>query len=206
MRVHRREPQTIFKGRFAGLSKKDINDLSFAYTWSSTISTGREVLRRSNLTQAWRQRKISNFDYLMHLNTLAGRTFNDLTQYPVFPWILTDYKSETIDLNDESVYRDLSLPIGALTKERLKMFQDRYDSLDDASMGISVPPFHYGTHYSTAGSVLFYLIRQEPYCTLSILQQDGKFDYPDRLFDSIPMTWEGVLNNPADVKELIPLL
>lgn len=37
---------------------------------------------------------MSNFEYLMHLNTLAGRTYNDLMQYPVFPWILADYESE----------------------------------------------------------------------------------------------------------------
>nr|GFC77354.1 hypothetical protein [Tanacetum cinerariifolium] len=24
----------------------------------------------------------------MQLNTLAGRSYNDITQYPVFPWIL----------------------------------------------------------------------------------------------------------------------
>lgn len=38
--------------------------------------------------------EISNFEYLMHLNTLAGRTYNDLMQYPVFPWIIADYESE----------------------------------------------------------------------------------------------------------------
>lgn len=38
--------------------------------------------------------EISNFQYLMHLNTLAGRSYNDLMQYPVFPWILADYDSE----------------------------------------------------------------------------------------------------------------
>lgn len=30
----------------------------------------------------------------MHLNTIAGRTYNDLMQYPVFPWVLADYQSE----------------------------------------------------------------------------------------------------------------
>jgi hypothetical protein len=29
---------------------------------------------------------ISNFEYLMHLNTLAGRSFVDWAAYPVFPW------------------------------------------------------------------------------------------------------------------------
>ena len=42
-----------------------------------------------------RQRgEITNFQYLMHLNTLAGRSYNDLMQYPVFPWVLADYDSE----------------------------------------------------------------------------------------------------------------
>ncbi len=48
------------------------------------------------LTQKWVNRKISNFTYLMHLNTLAGRTYNDLTQYPTFPWVLSDYESEEV--------------------------------------------------------------------------------------------------------------
>ena len=30
------------------------------------------------------------------LFSLADRSFNDLTQYPVFPWILADYKSEEL--------------------------------------------------------------------------------------------------------------
>lgn len=32
----------------------------------------------------------------MFLNTSAGRTYNDLTNYPVFPWILADYTSDTV--------------------------------------------------------------------------------------------------------------
>ena len=27
----------------------------------------------------------------MQLNTLAGRSYNDITQYPVFPWIVGRY-------------------------------------------------------------------------------------------------------------------
>jgi hypothetical protein len=34
----------------------------------------------------------------MLINKYAGRTFNDLNQYPIFPWILNDYKSTKIDL------------------------------------------------------------------------------------------------------------
>lgn len=183
-------------------AKRQEEEYSFNYTYSETrATTGADVLRRSHLTQAWKQRKISNFDYLMHLNTLAGRTYKDLTQYPVFPWVLSNYESETLDLNDPSNYRDLSKPMGAQDERRLKMYIERYQSLDeDATM----KKFHYGTHYSSAGTVLFFLIRIEPFTTLSIILQDGKFDHPDRMFHSIPQTWRGCLTNPADVKELIP--
>jgi hypothetical protein len=38
---------------------------------------------KNRITEMWRKREISNFDYLMELNTIAGRTYNDLGQYPV---------------------------------------------------------------------------------------------------------------------------
>jgi len=164
-----------------------------------------ETLRRSGLTLAWQQRKISNFDYLMHLNTIAGRTYNDLSQYPVFPWIIADYESTALDLHDPEqygkVYRDLRKPVGALNPDRLQGFLERYHGMEGDP---SFPKFHYGTHYSNAGIVLFYLLRMEPFTTQAIQLQDGKFDHPDRMFHSIPAMFRGCLTNPADVKELIP--
>lgn len=38
----------------------------------------------------------------------AGRTYNDLNQYPVFPWVLTNYDSEELDLTLPGNFRDLS--------------------------------------------------------------------------------------------------
>lgn len=34
---------------------------------------------------------MSNFDYLMQLNMIAGRTYNDLNQYPVVSITLSDF-------------------------------------------------------------------------------------------------------------------
>lgn len=53
-------------------------------------------------------RLVSNYDYLMYLNLAAGRSFCDLTQWPIMPWVLCDYKSPKLDLTDPTVYRDLS--------------------------------------------------------------------------------------------------
>ena len=155
------------------------------------------------MQKRWKEREISTFDYLIALNKLAGRTYHDLSQYPVFPWILSDYESATINLEDPKVYRDLSLPVGALNPVRLKQFIERFKQLEsdpDASM----PAFHYGSHYSSAAVVLFFLIRLEPFTNLSRQLQGGKFDHPDRLFSNIAQTWNAVLESTADVKELIP--
>lgn len=51
-------------------------------------------LGQQTIVQRWQNGEISNFDYLMYLNTMAGRTYNDLSQYPIFPWILKDYDSD----------------------------------------------------------------------------------------------------------------
>lgn len=64
---------------------------------------------------------MTNFEYLMILNTLAGRSYNDLTQYPIFPWVLADYSSDTLDFNKSSTFRDLSKPVGALDPKRFEV-------------------------------------------------------------------------------------
>ena len=72
--------------------------------------------------------------------------------------------------------------------------------LDDPSM----PPFHYGTHYSSAMATCLFLIRMEPF-TQEYLKVQGCFDHPDRLFHSVRDAWLSASQlNTADVKELIP--
>uniref|UniRef100_A0A0D9ZP04 BEACH domain-containing protein C2 n=1 Tax=Oryza glumipatula TaxID=40148 RepID=A0A0D9ZP04_9ORYZ len=159
-----------------------------------------QILKRTQLTERWANWEISNFEYLMELNTLAGRSYNDITQYPVFPWIIADYRSEILNLDDPCTYRDLSKPIGALNPERLEKFQERYSTFEDPI----IPKFHYGSHYSSAGTVLYYLFRVEPYTTLSIQLQGGKFDHADRMFSDLSGTWDSVLEDMSDVKELVP--
>lgn len=150
--------------------------------------------------ESWRRRDITNFEYLMILNTLAGRSYNDLTQYPVFPWVLADYTSEVLDYNRSSTFRDLSKPVGALDTKRFEVFEDRYRSFCDPD----IPSFYYGSHYSSMGIVLYYLLRLEPYTSLHRNLQGGKFDHADRLFQSIEGTFRNCLTNTSDVKELIP--
>lgn len=162
----------------------------------------RQLFAASNMMQKWQKREIGNFQYLMFLNTIAGRTYQDLNQYHVFPWILTNYESDELDLNLPTNFRDLSKPVGALNNKRRSEFIERYQSWDNPK----VPAFHYGTHYSTAAFTLNWLcrIRGAPNSAYLALQ-DGKYEEDSRLFLSIGDSWVSSLTGgQQNVKELIP--
>lgn len=165
-----------------------------------SLATPKQLFKASNMTQRWQRREISNFEYLIFLNTISGRTFNDLNQYPVFPWVITNYDSEELDLTLPSNFRDLSKPIGALNPKRAAFFSDRYESWEDDQ----VPKFHYGTHYSTSSFTLMWLLRIEPFTTFFLNFQGGKFDHADRTFSSVSRAWRNCQRDTSDVKELIP--
>ena len=58
------------------------------------------------LVQAWMLGELSNFDYLMALNGLAGRRMHDPNHHPILPWV-TDFKSPNSGFRDlaKSKYR-----------------------------------------------------------------------------------------------------
>uniref|UniRef100_A0A8D0A0B8 Neurobeachin n=1 Tax=Sander lucioperca TaxID=283035 RepID=A0A8D0A0B8_SANLU len=165
-----------------------------------SLATPRQLFKSSNMTQRWQRREISNFEYLMFLNTIAGRTYNDLNQYPIFPWVLTNYDSEELDLTLPGNFRDLSKPIGALNPKRAAFYAERYETWDDDS----TPPHHYTTLYSTAHSTLMWMLRIEPFTTFFLNANDNKFDHPERAFSGIGCSWRNCQRDTADVKELIP--
>lgn len=106
-----------------------------------------------------------------------------------------DYTSKSIDINDKSIYRDLSKPIGALNPERANKIAARYEEMSE-------PRFMYGSHYSTPGFILFYLVRLYPHYMLCL--QNGRFDHPDRMFNSCQHLCKNILADMSDFKELIP--
>uniref|UniRef100_A0A671VP31 Neurobeachin n=1 Tax=Sparus aurata TaxID=8175 RepID=A0A671VP31_SPAAU len=165
-----------------------------------SMATPRQLFKSSNMTQRWQRREISNFEYLMFLNTIAGRTYNDLNQYPVFPWVLTNYDSEELDLTLPGNFRDLSKPVGALNPKRAAFYAERYETWEDDQ----TPPCHYNSHYSTAASTLHWLVRIEPFTTFLLCANNNKFDHPDRTFSGITRSWRNCQRDTSDVKELIP--
>ena len=93
----------------------------------------------------WQTREISTMEYLMWLNIYAGRSFNDLTQYPVFPWLVINYEKKEIDPKND--YRNLELPMGMLTinnkgESRKETFEDIYQMVKN-DLKEMFPDFNY---------------------------------------------------------------
>ncbi|PWA89657.1 beige/BEACH/WD domain containing protein [Artemisia annua] len=197
---HKKEREEVFKNLLAmNLPRNSMLDTTIS---GSVKQESAFKLMAKSFSKRWQNGEITNFQYLMHLNTLAGRGYSDLTQYPVFPWVLADYESEELDLTDEKSFRKLDKPMGCQTEEGEDEFKKRYESWDDPE----IPKFHYGSHYSSAGIVLFYLLRLPPFSTENQKLQGGQFDHADRLFNSVRDTWSSAAGrgNTSDVKELIP--
>ena len=137
-------------------------------------------------TNLWINNVISNFDYLMLLNSFGGRSFSDLSQYPVLPWS-TSPKLEP---------RDLSKPMGQLGKNRAAHFDQTYE--------LSSPQYYYGFHYSLPGVVFWLMMRLPPFTFFQWDLNEG-WDDSQRLFTSIIDAYQSAsYSNPSDLKELIP--
>jgi len=164
------------------------------------------------LTVRWRDGLISNFDYLTELNKKAGRSFNDLMQYPIFPFILSDYEHNHLDLEDQASFRDLSKPIAVQHESKKEKYmqtygwlQEEYDRKQKEDPDEAIPPYHYGSHYSNSGTVLHFLVRLPPFTKMFLMYQDNQFDIPDRTFHSLSTTWHlASFASSSDVKEMIP--
>jgi len=158
-----------------------------------------KVYNEMGIEKRWISGEMSNFEYLYWLNILSGRSYNDLSQYPIFPWVIKDYESESIDLDNPNSYRDLSKPVGALDNNRLKDLLENYNEMKSTPF-----PCLYRFFYSAPAYVISYLIRCEPFTSLHILLQNGRFDNPNRLFVSIDSSWKSASYQQSDFRELIP--
>ncbi|KAG5250553.1 BEACH domain-containing protein [Salix suchowensis] len=202
---HKKEREEVFRNLVAmNLPRNSMLDTTISGSVKQESNEGSRLFKimAKSFSKRWQNGEISNFQYIMHLNTLAGRGYSDLTQYPVFPWVLSDYESEKLDLSNPKSFRKLEKPMGCQTQEGEEEFRKRYETWDDPE----VPKFHYGSHYSSAGIVLFYLLRLPPFSVENQKLQGGQFDHADRLFNSIRDTWLSASGkgNTSDVKELIP--
>ena len=114
---------------------KTENKRTLGYERLSVITPKKKSYHVMNKIDEWQNYMISTLEYLMWLNIYSGRSFNDLTQYPVIPWIISNYQSEQLQHNKNNK-RDLTLPMGMMVIEnneksvtRKETYLETYDSL-----------------------------------------------------------------------------
>ena len=157
----------------------------------------KENIKHCDETRRWVNGEMSNFEYLMFLNIMSGRTFNDSSMYPIFPWILSSYNCD--DVND-ATFRDLSKPIGFFGESRHEEINARMRDMEQFDQSA----FMFSACYSTPLSVFLYNLRMEPFTTLHIQMQSGKFDHAARIFSSVEDAYRMTTNHMNDYRELIP--
>jgi hypothetical protein len=165
------------------------------------IQTGdaAQTYNELKLFARWSSGSLSNYEYLYWLNLLSGRSLHDLSQYPVFPWVIADYNTQKLDFDSPETYRDLSLPIGAMNPERITQLRFLFTETMEEPFACL-----YRFHYSAPAYVIGYLLRAERFTSLHIQLQGGRFDIANRLFFSIRDAWQSLCSLQNDFRELIP--
>jgi hypothetical protein len=92
------------------------------------LNINEEYYSIDDIINEWKNYKINNLKYLMYLNIFANRSFNDLTQYPVFPWLFCNYN------DNKKETRNLSLPMGMIdfnenAKKRKEIYLEIYETM-----------------------------------------------------------------------------
>ena len=104
----------------------------------------------AGFTEQWRTGRINNFEYLFWCNMFSGRSFKDITKYPIYPCVMATYASEQIALNDPSAFTEFAMSSPCFTAEfvirllaRCEPFTSLYQALSQTSHLESVAAEHY---------------------------------------------------------------
>ena len=113
---------------FKPIKSIDENNKTIILGYYKDEENNKEYNSISNIRELWKNNKISTLELLMWINIYGNRSFRDTSQYPVFPWLLTnhDYKSYE-DLLQNIELRDFNYPMGLLSiDEKSKKRQEGY--------------------------------------------------------------------------------
>ena len=192
------------------LEKKKYKKFSFC------INSNEEEIKK--LISSFKKGKISNYEYILKLNKYSTRTYNDTSQYPVFPWLLKKYD------NIQDILKMLSNKEGINQKELLPFLRDmnypnslqsekkRQEAINNFNKDIEEQekldeeekfPTHWINHYSTSAYIYYFLMRLNPYLKSFIKLQGENLEDPNRTFNNFSDT-ETILDFHNDNRELIP--
>jgi hypothetical protein len=138
------------------------------------------------VTDSWLAGRLSNFEYLLRLNILGGRSYHDGSNYPLVPWVVVDYSQledppgSSFVITGDSL-RDMRLPITAQIEAKRKELLTKVDPFlpvsDENCMFMAGP--------SNPTIVSHWLVRMQPFTELHKANEDGRFGLASRQFQSM---------------------
>ena len=181
------------RNNFIHLIKEKLKKRNNKEQWE-LIEDSVEYFNKNRYLNSWIDGKMSTLEYLLLINKFSDRTYNVLSQYLIFPWILTNFNG----IYEPDNYRNFSFPMTAQTQEARETIMKYYNNQKDDYK------YSFPSYYSTSFSINRYLIRFYPYINNQIKCQDGKFDSPERQFDSFQNACNLYSKYNSDLFELIP--
>lgn len=158
-------------------------------------------VRLNELTKIWNDNLMSNYDYLMYLNRLANRSFNDISRYPIFPWVISDFGSEEFQINFKTQYRDFTKPMHIQWKSREERSIELFDQISKDPVPVK-KPFHCSQFSSNPGSIVYFYTRIVPLLITKL--QSEAFGPTDRVFRGFETLWSQMQTGLIQFTEMIP--
>ena len=170
--------------------------------------TPKTIFKYQNL---WNEYSISTYDYLCKINDLSSRSFNNSSQYPIFPWVTQDlikifrnYPNNDLDKilngienNENKGFRNFKYPISIQNEEKREEKQIKYRTNENESK------YHHYSHFSTSSYIYYYLMRMNPFLNCLIKLQGNEQENVYRMFLSFDKT-QYTIGLSNDNRELIP--
>ena len=157
------------------------------------ITNSIEYFHSKNYTNDWLENRISTLNYLLLVNKFSGRTYNDLTQYLILPWLLNDYS----DITDSKNYRKMEYSMAIQDESKLEMIKKEFEKDKDLEKRS-----HFMYHYSNSANICLYLLRLNPF-TYNQIKLNDHFDSPDRQIESMQEMCD-VFKEFKETSELVP--
>ena len=106
---------SIFKKLYTPIHSIDVNNRKITLGYYKDIDNNNEYSNISNIKDLWKNNKISTLEYLMWINIYGNRSYRDISQYPVLPWIIDDYKTKTFnEIIEKDCIRNFEIPMGMM--------------------------------------------------------------------------------------------
>ena len=107
---------SLFRKLYKPIYSIDENNKKIILGYFKDVDNNIEYSNISNIKELWKNNKISTLEYLMWINMYGNRSYRDIAQYPVFPWIIDDYKTKTFEeIKENDCIRNFKIPMGMMT-------------------------------------------------------------------------------------------